>query len=141
MKKETGVKPKQTFATDFQEWHLDAFEEPKKWLDGIIRKGVAEAFCVMAEGHSYCRLVGADDGSPDDPTECQIEIFQPEVFDDGDLLWTFSIADTVARFIENYQDGQGPDGVLRGDDAKHALALRDALRKLANDLDAKIEAT
>lgn len=138
-KEKSGVKPKQTLATDFKDWNLDAFEMPKQWLDEIIRKGVAEAFCLMADGHAYCRLVGADDGVPDDPTECEVEIVQPELFD-GDVLWKFSIADVVARYIQS-NSTYGKDGVLQDDDAKYASLLRDTLRRLANDLDAKIEKT
>tara|TARA_R110000868_G_scaffold91230_5_gene253067 strand:+ start:1369 stop:1797 length:429 start_codon:yes stop_codon:yes gene_type:complete len=134
----SGVKPKQTYTTNFEEWHLDAFEYPKKWLDTIVRKGVAEAFAVIAAGNSYCRLGGDIGGvKPDDPTECLVEVVQPEVFAE-DVLWTFSIADAVANYIEGHEGGRGQP-MLRGDDAKFASALRDAFRKLANDLDAKIE--
>jgi hypothetical protein len=137
MKKDTsGAKPKQTETASFDDWSLDAINKPKEWLDRIIRSGVAEAFYASAEGRAYCNVAYDGGPVPDDPTDFEVEIIQSDV-GDGDVKWTFSIAEVVEKFIDAYNSPRD-GGMIVGEGEEYAAALRDALRKLADDLDARL---
>ena len=144
MKKTTGAYDKRSVKIGFQEWNLNAMgEEGQKLLKAILKEGfeiaTEEAKCNAWLPIEWAGLEDPSDGvggpPPKDPTTIYVELpIGPN--QDESPRWIFHLSDLIQSMIELNEEGAG--GPIGGKQRENFAAVRDDLRRLADEIDAAL---
>jgi hypothetical protein len=143
-KKTTGSYDKRSAKIGFQEWNLEAMgEEGQKLLKAILKEGL-ELATEEAKCHAWLPIewAGLEDPSdgvggppPKDPTTIYVELpIGPS--EDESPRWIFHLSDLIQSMIDVNEEGEG--GPITGDIREGFAAVRDDLRRLADEIDAAL---
>ena len=146
-KKAVGKHVKTSPKFGFHTWNLDTVqidqEAYQKFIGEIIREGVETATneyeCSAYFPIEYNYRPKPSDGSNgkavDDPTTIYVEL--PVGVDDIEMpMWSFCLTEMVDNMIEMVERGNG--GEIDKEDTPPLMAVRDALRMLADKIDARL---
>jgi len=143
VKKTTGSYDQRSAKIGFQEWNLDAMEEYKELLKRILKEGfeiaTTEAKCNAWLPIEWAGLDDPSDGvggpPPKDPTTIYVELpIGPS--EDESPRWIFHLSDLIQNMIDVNEEGDG--GPITGDIRESFAAVRDDLRRLADEIDAAL---
>jgi hypothetical protein len=144
VKKTTGAYDKRSVKIGFQEWNLNAMgEEGQKLLKAILKEGfeiaTEEAKCNAWLPIEWAGLENPSDGvggpPPKDPTTIYVELpIGPN--QDESPRWIFHLSDLIQSMIELNEEGAG--GPIGGKQRENFAAVRDDLRRLADEIDAAL---
>jgi len=143
VKKTTGSYDQRSAKIGFQEWNLDAMEEYKELLKRILKEGfeiaTTEAKCNAWLPIEWAGLDDPSDGvggpPPKDPTTIYVELpIGPS--EDESPRWIFHLSDLIQSMIELNEEGAG--GPIGGKQRENFAAVRDDLRRLADEIDAAL---
>jgi len=146
IKKTVGKHVKTSAKFGFHVWNLDAMQVDQKayqkFIEEIIREGVeiatSEYDCsaYFPVEHSDLSIAArGGDKAIHDPTIIYVEL--PVGPDDIEMpKWSFSLTELVNNMLEMVEHGDG--GPIDRQDTAPLIAVRDALRMLADRIDARL---
>jgi len=142
-KQATGRYHKKSARIGFHEWNLNAWNEFRDKLDDLLSQIMKEGMEIAITEYKCNAWFpiewGDSDGvggkTPDDPTMIYVELpIGPS--DEENPRWSFHLSDLVDSIIDLHEEGE--QGPLGSKGRKSAVAVRDSLRRLADQLDAAL---